>query len=217
MDTKIIVVRHAQSEGNLHNEFHGQFPSDITELGIRQAQCTAEFLKDEKIDVAYASDTPRAFHTASIIASPHGLNVIKDTGLREIMAGKWEKMNFDAIAENFPEEYRVWREELGKAVCPDGESVAHLQKRVKETIEKIVSQNSGKTILIGTHATPVRTMACIWRGVPVEEASSVPWVANASVTVVWYDSKTFEHKVESYGLCEHLVNAGLLTKLPKNI
>ena len=46
MDTKIIVVRHAQGEGNLKGEFHGQYPSDLTELGVRQAECTAEFLKD---------------------------------------------------------------------------------------------------------------------------------------------------------------------------
>lgn len=217
MDTKIIVVRHAQSEGNLKNEFHGQYPSDITELGVRQAECTALLLKDVKIDVAYASDTPRAFHTADIIASRHGIKVTPDSGLREINAGKWERMNFEAIARDFPKEYTVWKEDLGRAVCPDGESVAELQKRVRLTVEKIVRENAGKTVLIGTHATPVRTMACIWRGVPVEEAANVPWVPNASVSMVIYDSETLSHRVESYGFADHLVKAGLLTRLPKNI
>ena len=49
MDTKLYVVRHGQSEGNLKAEFHGQYPSDLTDFGIKQAECTARFLKDEKI------------------------------------------------------------------------------------------------------------------------------------------------------------------------
>ena len=217
MDTKIIVVRHAQSTGNLLGEFHGQFPSDITELGVKQAECTAEFLKDWKIDVAYASDLPRAYHTASIVAEPHGLSVEKCEGLREIFAGAWEEMRFDDLGEKYPAEYDMWRNDLGNAACPDGESVKQLQARVNAAIEQIVKDNAGKNILIGTHATPIRVMACIWHNIDIEKIVTLPWVPNASVSVVEYDSKTLEHRIERYALCEHLVKENLVTELPKNV
>lgn len=217
MNTKLIFVRHAQSTGNLLGEFHGQYRSDITELGIMQAKCTANFLKNCKIDAAYSSDIPRAYHTSSIVAQPHGLDVVKEEGLREIYAGEWEKMRFDDIAVKYPKEYRIWREELGKAKCPKGESVAELFARVKETVERIVKSNPGKTVLVGTHATPLRVMACVWHNVPLESITTLAWIPNASVSVINYDSETLDHTVEGYALCEHLLKENLVTQLPKNI
>lgn len=217
MDTKLIVVRHAQSTGNLLGEFHGQYRSDITDLGVKQATCTANFLKDFKIDAAFASDIPRAFHTTEIVAKPHGIAVTGVEGLREVFAGEWEQMPFDDIGVKYPEQYRIWREDLGNAVCPGGESVKQLQARVNASIEKIVKENAGKNILIGTHATPIRVMACIWHNVAIEKIISLPWVPNASVSIINYDSKTLEHSIESYALCEHLQKENLVTELPKNI
>ena len=216
-DTKIIMVRHAQGQGNLLAEFHGQYPSDLTPLGVTQAECTAEFLKDYKIDVAYASDIPRAYSTAKIIAEKHGLSVTKDEGLRELNGGVWERMKFDDIVVKYPDEYAVWKFDLGNCTCPGGESVRHLQGRVKQTIERLVKEHAGKNILIGTHATPVRTMSCIWKGLDISEIVNITWVPNASVTIVKYDSQTLEFELEEYALCEHLLKKNLLTELPKNI
>lgn len=217
MDTRLIVVRHAQSTGNLLSEFHGQYPSDITELGVKQAECTAEFLKDWKIDTAFASDIPRAYHTASIVAKHHGIEVNKCEGLRELFAGEWECMRFDDLGKKFPVEYDLWKNDLGNAKCPGGESVRELQVRVKKSVEQIVKDNAGKNILIGTHATPIRVMACVWHGVDIEKIGTLPWVPNASVSVIEYDSKTLEHRIESYALCEHLLKENLVTELPKNV
>ena len=216
-DTKVIMVRHAQGEGNLKAEFHGQYPSDLTELGKTQAECTAEFLKDYKIDVAFASDIPRAYSTAKIIAEKHGLTVTKDEGLREINGGVWERMKFDDIVIKYPEEYAIWKNDLGNCTCPGGESVRHLGERVRATVERLVKENAGKNILIGTHATPVRTMACVWKGLDFSEIVNLPWVPNASVCIVKYDSETLGFEIEEYALCEHLLKNNLITELPKNI
>ena len=217
LDTKIILVRHAQGEGNLKGEFHGQYPSDLTELGIRQAECTAEFLKDTKIDVAFASDIPRAFSTARIIAEKHGISVTKEEGLREINGGVWERMKFDDIALEYPEEYAVWKYDLGNCTCPGGESIRHLAERVKKSVERLVKENAGKTILLGTHATPSRVMGCVWKGLDITEIVNLKWVPNASVSICEYDSQTLEFELKEYAFCEHLLEKDLVTELPKNI
>lgn len=216
-DTKIILVRHAQGEGNLKGEFHGQFPSDLTPLGITQAECTAEYLKDYPIDIAFASDIPRAYSTARIIAEKHSLPVIKEEGLREICGGVWEQMKFDDIVVEYPEEYDVWKHDLGNCTCPGGESVRHLAGRVQATVERLVRENAGKNILIGTHATPARVMGCVWKGIDIEEIVNLKWVPNASVSIANYDSKTLEFELETYAFCEHLLKENLVTELPKNI
>ena len=216
-DTKVIVVRHAQGEGNLKGEFHGNYPSDLTPLGITQAECTAEFLKDYPIDIAFASDIPRAYSTAKIIAEKHGLSVIKEEGLREICGGVWEQMKFDDIVVEYPKEYDIWKHDLANCTCPGGESVRHLQQRVEKTVERLVRENAGKNILMGTHATPTRIMACKWKGLDITEIVNLPWVPNASVCIVKYDSKTLEFEIEGYALHEHLLEKNLVTELPKNI
>lgn len=217
LDTRIILVRHAQGEGNLKGEFHGQYPSDLTPLGITQAECTAEFLKNYKIDAAFASDIPRAYSTAKIIAEKHGIEVIKEEGLREINGGVWEQMKFDNISVEYPEDYAVWKNDLGNCTCPQGESVRHLAQRVRSTIERIVRENAGKTILIGTHATPARVMGCVWKGLDISEIVNLKWVPNASVSIADYDSETLEFSLVEYALCQHLLEKNLVTELPKNI
>ena len=51
MKTRFILVRHGESEGNLTNRFAGQIDVSLTKTGRKQAQCTGEFLKNEKIRV----------------------------------------------------------------------------------------------------------------------------------------------------------------------
>ncbi len=217
-DTKLTVVRHAQGQGNLDGEFHGQFNSDLTELGIRQANCTAQYLKDTHFDAAFASDIARAYSTGKIIAALHdSLELQKNEGLREIYAGDWERKKFDFIQKEYPELHYNWKHNLSEFVCPGGESVKQLHDRVRNAFCDIVKHNAGKSILIASHATPIRCMLCDWLGLSLSEISRLGWVPNASVTVVEYDSQTFETQLLTNAYCDHLKSAGLVTELPKNI
>ena len=214
--TRFIVVRHGESEGNAKSEFHGQYNSDLTEKGHAQAECTAQYLDKYRIDKIYSSDIRRAFSTALHTANRRSMTVIPDTALREIKAGKWEQMRFDDIAVQYPETYRIWFEDIGSCRCPGGESVAELRDRVKAEFDKIASENDEKTIMVATHATPLRGMWCVWHGLPISEMKNAKWAPNASVTVVDYDNNG-GYEVVMYGEAEHLIKEGLVTELPKNI
>lgn len=212
--THFIIVRHGESEGNARGEFHGQYNSDLTERGHAQAECTAVFADRYTIDRIYASDIRRAFSTAKHTADRRGMAVIPNEGLREIYAGAWERMKFDDIAVRYPEEYRVWHEDIAFATPPEGESVAALAARVNTAFERIAKENDGRTVLVATHATPIRAMRCLWADKTIQTMAQTPWAPNASVTKAVYDG-TFH--LEEYGYAEHLLAAGLLTGLPKKI
>ena len=213
--TRLILVRHGESEGNLKREFHGQYMSGLTEKGHVQAECTAKFLDTFHIDKIYSSDIPRAYSTALHTANHKGLEIIKEQGVREIRAGKWEQMKFDDIMVEYPEDYDIWHNNISECRCPGGESVRELSERVIETVSKIAQENDGKTVMIATHATPLRALICYFSGNSPEYMKELKWVPNASVTVVEYEKGEFEIKLLAEN--RHLEDAGLITVLPKNI
>lgn len=214
--TEFVVVRHGESTGNQNNEFHGQTNSDITEKGALQARETGLFLKDTSFDAVYSSDIRRAMSTARGVLGERTIEIVPCKSLREIYAGKWELMKFSDIAEQYPEEYRLWKEDIANCTCPGGESVRELRDRIKAAFDDIARENDGKRVLITTHATPIRVMYSVWKGLQLEVVSTIKWVSNASVTVVRYDNRG-GYELLSYGENEHLEKAGLVTKLSKKI
>lgn len=212
--TKILMVRHGQSEANNLDIFAGNYDIELTELGHKQAQCTAKFIAENyKVDKVYASDLKRAFKTAEYIADEFGLQVITEKNFREISAGKWEAVKFDDIEEKYAEDWHIWRNDIGNSRCTEGESVKELAKRVCSTLEKVAIENEGKTIVVGTHATPVRAAQCVFGGFSLDEMQSIPWASNASVTELVY--KNGEITVVKASVDGHLT--GLKSQLPANV
>lgn len=188
MKTEVYLIRHGESLGNLRGQFQGQTDWDLTELGYRQAACAAKFFDDIHVDAVYASDLCRAFHTAEAVAARKGLQTIPEPGFREISAGVWEGRPFTELRAEYPESYEIWRTDIGRA-CPDGgESVAALYERVRATLDRICAANPGKTLVVGTHAVPIRVLMTVLGGRPIEDAAQQDWVSNASVTkLCWVD------------------------------
>ena len=212
--TRIVMIRHGQSEANNLEVFAGHYDIELTELGVKQAECVADFIaKNYKVDKVYASDLKRAFKTAQISAQKLGLEVIPERNFREICAGEWEAVKFDDVGVKYPEDWQVWRNDIGNSRCTGGESVKELAKRVTEALEKVAVENEGKTIVIGTHATPIRAAKCVFGGYTFDEMKDIPWASNASVSEFIYNDGVFT--VESYGKDEYL--AELKSYLPANV
>ena len=212
--TTLIFVRHGQSVSNLERRFTGQHETLLTELGHLQAEATAEYLDGFAIDRIYSSDLERSMQTAEHTARRRGLSITPDRSFREINAGLWEDQLYDDLCLRFPESYEKWKSDLGHAHPDGGESVVQLAARVFGGVERVLSENRGKTVAIFTHATPVRMMACRWFDVPVEEASRVPFCTNASVSVAEYaDDGSF--RLLQYGYDEH--QGKHVTQLPKGL
>ncbi len=191
MKTTLIMIRHGQSVTNLTKVFTGQLDTDLTELGRLQADLAAKALKSTHIDIMYSSDLKRAVETALPTAKDHGLDIIKDERLREIFAGAWEGLNFETIRERYPEEHKIWMNNLGRMRCPGGESIPEMCERVLEAIKEIAESNLGKTVCISSHATPIRAICALTSGIPFSELEREPYLANASICIFEYENGTF--------------------------
>jgi probable phosphoglycerate mutase len=101
MPTRVLLVRHGQSEWNAVGRWQGQQDPPLTDLGRRQARAAAATLG--ALDAVFSSDLQRAAETATIIATELGvLPVVVDPDLRERCAGEWEGLTRAEIEEAWP-------------------------------------------------------------------------------------------------------------------
>lgn len=187
--TRLILVRHAEAEGNKIRRFHGWTDSSITEKGHLQAQRVAERLKN--VDVLYSSSMARTLQTAEYISIVKGLPIIRTDKLKEINGGDWEDMTWDELQEKWPEEYATWDTSPHTHQMPNGESMESFQNRLVKEVMHIISQNIGKNVCIVTHGTAIRALICHFRACTLEEMSNVAWCDNTAVTILDYEDGVF--------------------------
>lgn len=212
--TTIILLRHGESEANHLDIFAGQIDPGLHDNGVAQAQLAAKYIAEEyKVDKIYASDLKRAYNTALPLAKMLGMEISKEKGMREICAGKWEGAKYYELPKLYPEEFELWLNHTGLAKCPDGESVAELGERVMNTLTAIAKENDGKTVVVATHATPIRVMQCLVENGSLSGMEKTPWVTNASLTIFEYENNVW-HLVEA---SRDIHLKGFVTELPENV
>lgn len=136
---KLILVRHGETEANAKSLVQGggsDYP--LTEKGIEQAKKVSEFLKDEKIDLAYSSDLKRAVSTANEILKHHKVELIKTKELREVHAGDLEGKKTQAGEKVFSATFKA----------KGGESLLEARERLSKFYDSI---KEDKNILLVGH------------------------------------------------------------------
>lgn len=189
--TRLILIRHGESEANVKEIGAGQLDYPLTELGKTQAELAARYLyANEKIDVIYSSDLQRAYHTARPIAELLRLPIIKEPRLREIDTGEWAGIPFAVRNEQFPELIRVLREDYSHMQFPGGESISDVYRRVVPCILELAEKHDGQTVLIASHAGALRTFLAFANGYAEDEVGNVRTGGeNANIHIHEWDGK----------------------------
>ncbi len=214
METTLLLIRHGESKANESHLFAGHLNVELSQKGESQARLTAQYIAENyRVDKIYASDLRRAYNTAKPLADMLSKEIEATKELREIYAGDWEGKPFEELQTQYALEYEIWREDIGNAQCSSGEAVKDLAVRIWKAVQKIAEENEGKTVAIATHATPIRTLLCRWKGFPLTEMKNIPWVSNASVTVIKHCNGVWS--IEKESVDKHL--AELKTRLPANV
>ena len=212
--TTLLLIRHGQSEANLTRYFAGHTDPALTELGLRQANCTADFLAaNSPIAAVYSSDLKRAYQTGLAVAEKLHLPITADENLREIYSGQWEGLMFDQIKEQFSDDYHCWMTDIGNCRPTGGEKAGELLARVEAALRKIAGEKPDAVVAVATHATAIRAIQSKVSGVGLAGMKDVPWVVNASVTELCYENGVFS--LGKIGQAEHLQD--LRTDMPANV
>ncbi len=134
--TKLVLVRHGESEWNKLNLFTGWEDVDLSEKGHEEAIQGGQILKKEgyDFDICYTSYLKRAIHTLNHVLDEMDrvwLPVVKDWHLNERHYGALQGLNKAETAEKYGEDQvKIWRRSFDikpPALEPDDERCA--QKR----------------------------------------------------------------------------------------
>lgn len=181
METKIILVRHAECEGNVQNRLSCITNFELTYNGKKQTKIVAERLKEQKIDKVYSSPLNRALQTAQEISKyAYEKRVIVENNLIEINYGKCDGMQWNEIDSKYPNVKKMWKEIKNYPNgMPEQEEYINVQKRMVKTINEIIDKNIGKKICIVSHGIAIQAFLCYFYHKEITEANSLPQLRNA--------------------------------------
>ncbi len=158
--SRLLLVRHGESELNSAERFCGQSNVELSANGIRQAEQLRDRLATQKIDTIYTSNLRRASTTAEIIASGHQLDIVTCAELDEINFGEFEGLTFEEISRRFPEVATQLVNWEIRPRFPKGENVDELNNRVVKFLRRLEKHAPEETILIVAHSGPLRLLIC---------------------------------------------------------
>ena len=178
VQTKIILLRHGETQWNLQNRLQGQQNSPLTKNGERQALEAKKALSLYEIHTAVVSPLQRAQETMSIILKDRELTAIKSNNLREISLGPWEGKTKEETKLSHPAEYDYFWNKQHKFALPGAETYQQLQERVVSELKNVFKNEKHKTILVVTHWIAIKVAMAYFTSTPISQLSSLPDLGN---------------------------------------
>jgi 2,3-bisphosphoglycerate-dependent phosphoglycerate mutase len=163
--SRLVLVRHGQSEWNEKNLFTGWRDPGLTQQGIGEAKAAGIALKAGGIsfDLAFTSNLQRAQKTLSLLLAEQGqtdLAVTRNEALNERDYGDLAGLNKDDAREKWgAEQVHIWRRSFDTPP-PGGESLKDTAARVLPYYEAEILPliRAGKDILIAAHGNSLRAL-----------------------------------------------------------
>lgn len=149
--TKLIFIRHGETEWNAAGRFQGQLDSNLSERGQKQAAMLGEAMRNFSFSHLYSSDLGRAYSTAKAIADVSGHEIVTDKRLRERGYGIFQGLTSAEIAEKHPDIYREYKYRENDYVVPGGESAEEILNRTLECMDDLLTRHRGGAYAVIAH------------------------------------------------------------------
>lgn len=165
----LIIVRHGRTAYNASGRLQGRTDNPLDEVGQEQALRVARHLQSavDPHSLVICSPLVRARQTAQAIADQAGLEITIDDRWIEIDYGIYEGVRQVDVAA---EVWTRWRDD--PSFAPEqGESLVSVQERVSAACDDLVGRLDGRTAVIVTHVSPIK--------------SSIAWALGADVGIGW--------------------------------
>lgn len=185
--SKLILIRHGQSQWNLENRFTGWWDVDITEKGAAEAWAAGELMREKGIapEICFTSVQTRAIKTLNLALEALGrlwLPVTKDWRLNERHYGGLTGLDKQETREKHgDEQVHIWRRSFDVPPPPmDADSPYSMVndpryagiripacESLKDTIERVLPYweeviypelQAGRTVLISAHGNSLRAL-----------------------------------------------------------
>ncbi|MCX2179550.1 bifunctional RNase H/acid phosphatase [Streptomyces sp. SKN60] len=184
-----VLLRHGETALTPEKRFSGSGGSDpeLSAAGVRQAEAVAAALAARgTIQEIVSSPLTRCRQTAQAVAARLGLDVRIEQGLRETDFGAWEGLTFAEVRERYKDDLDAWLASPKAAPTGGGESFATVARRVAVTRDRLAAAHAGRTVLLVTHVTPIKTLVRLALGAPPESLFRMELSAASLSAVAYY-------------------------------
>ncbi|MFE3387262.1 bifunctional RNase H/acid phosphatase [Streptomyces anulatus] len=185
----LVLLRHGETALTPEKRFSGSGGTDpeLSATGRGQAERAAgHFAALGTVQEIVSSPLRRCRETAAAVAGRLGLDVRIDEGLRETDFGAWEGLTFGEVRERYADDLTAWLASPDTAPTGGGESFAEVAERVADARDRIVARYAGRTVLLVTHVTPIKTLVRLALGAPPEALFRMELSAASISTVAYY-------------------------------
>ncbi|AVH59026.1 MULTISPECIES: bifunctional RNase H/acid phosphatase [Streptomyces] len=184
-----VLLRHGETPLTPQKRFSGSGGSDpsLSDVGREQAERVAAALAARgTIQAIVSSPLTRTRETAGAIAARLGLDVVVEEGLRETDFGAWEGLTFGEVRERYPDDLDAWLASPKAEPTGGGESFAATARRIAATRDKLTAAYAGRTVLLVSHVTPIKTLVRLALGAPPESMFRMELSAASLSAVAYY-------------------------------
>ncbi|MFE7315631.1 bifunctional RNase H/acid phosphatase [Streptomyces sp. NPDC057555] len=184
-----VLLRHGETALTPQKRFSGSGGTDpeLSAAGRRQAEAAAAALAARgTVQAVVSSPLRRCRETAGAVADRLGLDVRVEDGLRETDFGAWEGLTFAEVRERYPDDLDAWLGSAKVAPTGGGESFAAVARRVAVARDKLLARYAGRTVLLVTHVTPIKTLVRLALGAPPEALFRMELSAASLSAVAYY-------------------------------
>ncbi|WP_329443317.1 bifunctional RNase H/acid phosphatase [Streptomyces canus] len=184
-----VLLRHGETPLTPQKRFSGSGGTDpsLSAVGREQAERAAEALAGRgTIQHILASPLTRTRQTAAAVAERLGIEVTVEDGLIETDFGAWEGLTFGEVRERYPDDLNTWLSDPEAEPTGGGESFAATATRIAATRDKLVAAYAGRTVLLVTHVTPIKTFVRLALGAPPESLFRMELSAASLSAVAYY-------------------------------
>ena len=185
--TTLILVRHGVTAHTAAKKFSGGLKSSnpgLSDEGRAQVRATAEWLSPiaEGVAAVVASPVRRTLESAEIIAETLGRTVDLEPGFAEMEFGSWDGLTLAEVTDRDKASLEAWLGSLDTPP-PGGESFRQVEERVLGGLARIRSAHEGKTVVVVSHVTPIKTLVATVLQAPLESVFRME-LSPASVSVL---------------------------------
>ena len=174
-NTNIFLVRHGQTQWNKEKRWQGSQNSNLTSLGIKQAQQTKELIDEQVIDFAYVSPLQRAQDTIELILKDKNIKAIVLDDIRELNIGPWEGNFHESTQISHPLQYHNFWHEPESFSLDGAETFVELQNRVVKSLDELFFKHKGTNILVVSHWISIKVAVAHYLE---KEISELPFLNN---------------------------------------
>jgi broad specificity phosphatase PhoE len=142
--SRLILVRHGETEGESSIRYHGRTDVALSELGRAQMRLAGRAIETRRLakhfEHVFSSPLVRASEGARIVAG-NSTGLITIDEFAEVHFGLFEGLTADEIRERYPDDFARWNlERLAPTYTyPAGESRAAFAERVERGLHRMLA------------------------------------------------------------------------------